>query len=104
MTASQPPWGADRGCGRGERLRPVRSHDADIRWSSKIEHPIEDVSGDRHLGRLAFLRARTECATHHLLPPMLLLGSGVMVAHHTTRAATSAPSRAVPRRRALGTN
>jgi len=36
-------------------------------------------------------------------PARLLLGSGV-VAHHTTKAATRAPSRALPRRRALCTN
>ena len=34
----------------------------------------------------------------------LLLGSGVTAAHHTTRAATRAPRRALPRRRALWTN
>jgi hypothetical protein len=34
----------------------------------------------------------------------LLLGSGVVMAHHVTRAATRAPSKALPRRRALCTN
>ena len=34
----------------------------------------------------------------------LLLGSGVMAARHMTRAATRAPRRALPRRRALCTN
>jgi hypothetical protein len=37
-------------------------------------------------------------------PQRLLLGPGVMGAHHATRAATRAPRRALPRRRALCTN
>jgi uncharacterized protein with PIN domain len=50
---------------------------------------------------MAVLLAEPDRTTFH---ERLLLGSGVLGLGHATKAATRAPSRALPRRRALCTN
>jgi len=46
----------DRWYGRGEPCPCPGSHDADVLRASQVEHAVQHVGGDRHLGRLAPVR------------------------------------------------
>ena len=42
---------------------------ADVIRASQLQHAVERVDGDRHLGRPALVRARAQLVADHLLPP-----------------------------------
>src|SRR4051794_41897520 len=52
-------------------LPPTRSGsgEADIARASQVQHTIEDVGGDIHLGRPTLVRMRAQPVADHLLPP-----------------------------------
>ena len=77
--APQPTWVLFRpvctvlhgaSVGGSKYVRISQSCDADVLWSPKSEHPIEDRGGDRHLGRLTSVGARAKGTTYHVLPPI----------------------------------
>jgi len=45
-------WCRDQGCGRADPQYRLGSGDADVAWASKVQHAVERVDGDRHLGPL----------------------------------------------------
>ena len=45
------------------------SGDADVARASQLQHAVERVSGDRHLGRPALVGARAQPVADHLFPP-----------------------------------
>src|SRR3954447_22490623 len=51
-------------------LTPTRagSGEADVARASQVQHAIEDVGGDVHLGRPTLLRMRAQPVADHLLP------------------------------------
>src|SRR3954471_19078347 len=51
-------------------LTPTRSGygEADIARASQVQHTIEDVGGDVHLGRPTLIRMRAQPVADHLLP------------------------------------
>ena len=44
------------------------SGDADVVWASQVEHAVECMDDDRHLGRPALVRVRLQLVTDPLLP------------------------------------
>ncbi len=40
----------------------------DIAWVSQLEHAVQCVDSDRHLGRPALIRVRAQLVADHLLP------------------------------------
>jgi hypothetical protein len=45
------------------------SGDADVIRASQLQHAVEGMGGDRHLGRPTLVRARAQPIADHLLPP-----------------------------------
>src|SRR3712207_9482138 len=45
------------------------SSDADIGRASELQHAVEGVDGDVHLGRPTLVRARAQPVADHLFPP-----------------------------------
>jgi hypothetical protein len=46
-------------CGRTEPYPCSGSCNADILWASQVEHTVQHVSGNGHLGRLTLVRLET---------------------------------------------
>jgi Resolvase, N terminal domain len=53
MFGALAPCCMDRGCGRTEPYPCSGLCDADILRASKLQHSVQHVGGDRHLGRLS---------------------------------------------------
>src|SRR3954470_6037062 len=62
------PCCMDRGCGRTEPELCSGSCDADILWASEVQHTVQHVGGDRHLGRLTPVRLEAQSVTDDALP------------------------------------
>src|SRR3954447_21395029 len=68
---------ACRGGSRGARIErlaavapyPFGSGDAGVARASELQHAVEHVGGDRHLGRPALVGARAQPIADHPLPP-----------------------------------
>src|SRR4051812_28269979 len=59
---------------------PSGSGDAGVARASELQHAVEHVGGDRHLGRPALVGARAQPIADHPLPPRDGgLGSGAPV-------------------------
>jgi hypothetical protein len=50
-------------------LTRLGSGDAARGRASKLQHTIQHMDGDVHLGRLAYVRARVQAVADHLLEP-----------------------------------
>src|SRR3954453_15346146 len=68
------PASARRGCvarmGEVGALTPApaSSGDADVGRASQIQHAVEDMDGDVHLGRPTLIRMRAQPVANHLFP------------------------------------
>src|SRR3954453_16487899 len=56
------------GCGRTEPDPCSGSGDADILWASEVQHTVQHVGGDRHLGRLSPVPLEAQPVTDDALP------------------------------------
>src|SRR4051794_1382585 len=63
----KPAWCTDQGCGRTAPT-PSGSGDADVLRAAQVQHAIEHVDSDVHLGRPTLLRMRAQPVAEHLLP------------------------------------
>src|SRR4051812_13530205 len=67
-------WNSPDQCGArimgAVALTPTRSGsgEADIARASQVQHTIEDVGGDVHLGRPTLIRVRAQPVADHLFP------------------------------------
>src|SRR3954468_24727818 len=71
---------------------------------NSAEADIRNIDAKVALQKSVIAQSRADVAAAEANLTWLLLASGVMAARHMTRAATRAPRRALPRRRALCTN
>src|SRR4051812_23065249 len=67
-TDRAPPCCMDRGCGRTEPDPCSGLCDADILWASEVQHSVQHVDGDCHLGRLTLVRLEAQPVTDDALP------------------------------------
>jgi len=65
----EEPCYTNQGCGRSCPSPGCGSGDADGDQASQLQHVVERMNGDIHLGRLAPVRARAQPVTDHLLEP-----------------------------------
>ena len=63
------PCCLDQGCRRSYPNPRCGSGDTDGDRASKLQHAVEDMEGDIHLGCPAPVRARAQAVTDHLLEP-----------------------------------
>src|SRR4051794_8985125 len=63
------PWCMDRRRGRDNPRPRPGSGDADVIRASQLQHAVERLGGDCHLGRPTLVRARAQPVADHPLPP-----------------------------------
>jgi len=66
--AVEVAWCMDQGCRRINPNSVRGSRYPSITWASEIQHAVERVDGNRHLGRPALVRMRTQLVADHLFP------------------------------------
>src|SRR5215212_2365057 len=67
-SGSEPPCCMDRGCGRTEPDPCCGLCDADVLRASEVQHTVQHVGGDRHLGRLSPVPLEAQPVTDDALP------------------------------------
>src|SRR3954468_5354605 len=71
----------DQGCGRTDPFPVLGSCDADGLRASQLQHAVQDLDGDVHLGRPTLIRVRAQPVPDHaLVAPDGGLSSGARVA------------------------
>ena len=50
--AAEAPWCMDQRCRRSAPCPLPRSRDADVLRASQVQHAVQHIGGDGHLGRL----------------------------------------------------
>src|SRR3954466_9842260 len=69
MPRLHPLWCMDQSCGRTAPYPDAGSYGADILRASELQHAVQYVGGDRHLGLPAPVRMRAQCVADHPLEP-----------------------------------
>src|SRR4051795_1867944 len=59
----------DQGCGRNDPFPVLGSCDADGLRASQLQHAVQDLDGDVHLGRPTLIRTRAQPVPDHALEP-----------------------------------
>ena len=83
----------DQGCGRTDPYPASGLGCVDVVRASQVQHAIEHVDGNVHLGRPALIRMRAQPVADHLFPPADGgLGPGAFRLPRNAYAAASLPS------------
>ena len=64
------PCCTDQGCGRNDPYPVLGSCDADGLRASQLEHAVQRMNGNVHLGCPTLIRAGAQPVTDHLLEPV----------------------------------